>query len=311
MSTQLKILVGIIFTMLTCIPLAIVGMNDLGHDFGVVPKDQSTVMEQRAAALNGRQIEVGADLFGQYCYSCHGKRGEGLPTVAPALNRKDLFDGRREKQIGWSGSVAGFLKDTISAGRPIQSRPDLYTARMPTWSQEFSGPMRPDQIDSLVAFITNWQDQAPEVDAWPPAVVVAANGTPQPTRTPGPTPTPVPAVAGQLPICSTITAQYAGQKAPYAFNDKAVLAAGKAIFDDKCAACHGPQGKGDGVAAAALNPKPANLADANFMKQLPVDCHFFVVNEGSKGTGMPPWKSLGADQIWKVLIYERSFSGVQ
>ena len=79
MSTQLKILVGLIFTLLTCIPLATIAMNDLGHDFGLVSKDQPTGMEQRAASLQGRQIEVGADLFGQYCYSCHGKRGEGLP----------------------------------------------------------------------------------------------------------------------------------------------------------------------------------------------------------------------------------------
>jgi mono/diheme cytochrome c family protein len=308
MSTQLKIFIGLIFTLLTCVPLAAIAMNDLGHDFGAVPNNQPTGMEARAAALSGRQIEVGADLFGQYCWSCHGKRGEGLPTVAPAINRKDLFDGTREKQIGWAGSIAGFLKDTISAGRPLQSRPDLYSAKMPTWSQEYGGPMRPDQIDALVAFVMNWQDNAPEVDAWPAAVAV---GTPRPTATPGPSPTPAPAVAGLNPICQSMTPQYAGQKAPYKFDDKAVLAAGKAIFDDKCAACHGPQGKGDGVAAAALNPKPANLADKSFMNQLPVDCHFFVVNEGVKNTGMPPWKSLGADQIWKVLIYERSFAGVQ
>ena len=311
MSTQLKILIGIIFTLLTCIPLAAIATNDLGHDFGITPKDQPTGMDQRAAALAGRQIEVGADLFGTYCSPCHGTKGEGLPGVAPALNRKDLFDGTREKNVGWPGSIDGFIKDTISAGRPIQSRPDLYSAKMPTWSQEYGGPLRPDQIDALVSFLINFQDQAPEVDAWPPPAVASANGTPQPSATPGPSPTPKPTVAGLLPICQSIPSQYAGQKAPYKFDDKAVLAAGKAIFDDKCAACHGPQGKGDGPAETALNPKPANLADANFMKQLPVDCHFYIVNEGVKNTGMPPWKSLGTDQIWKVLIYERSFTGVQ
>ena len=75
MSTQLKILVGIIFTVLTCVPLAAVALNDLGHDVGAVPKTQQTGIEKRAADLNGRQIEAGADLFGQYCFSCHGKKG--------------------------------------------------------------------------------------------------------------------------------------------------------------------------------------------------------------------------------------------
>ncbi|MDE3090094.1 MAG: c-type cytochrome [Chloroflexota bacterium] len=305
MSTQLKILVGLIFTLLTCVPLAAIALNDLGHDLGAVPKTQLTEMEKRAADLNGRQIEVGADLFGQYCYSCHGKRGEGIPSLAPAINRKDLFDGRREKEIGWSSSVEGFLKDTISAGRPIQSRPDLYQAHMPTWSQEYGGPMRPDQVDALVAFVMNWQDQAPEVNAWPPP------GTPQPTATPGPTATPAPQKAGVNPTCQNIPAQYAGKKPPYAFNDSAIIAAGKQVYDDKCAACHGALGRGDGPAAAALNPKPVNFADKAYMQGMPVDCHFYRISEGVTGTGMPPWKALGEDTIWKLLIYERSFSGVQ
>ncbi|HEX7588865.1 MAG TPA: c-type cytochrome [Anaerolineae bacterium] len=305
MSTQLKILVGIIFTVLTCIPLAAVALNDLGHDVGAVPATQLTGMEKRAADLNGRQIEAGADLFGTYCYSCHGKKGEGIPQLAPAINRKDLLDGRREKQIGWSGSVEGFLKATIAGGRPVQTRPDLYAAHMPTWSQEFGGPMRPDQIDSLVAFVMNWQEQAPEIEAWGPP------GTPQPSPTPGPSPTPAPQVAGVSLLCQNIPAQYAGKKAPYQFNDPAVIAAGKQTFDDKCAACHGPGGKGDGVAAAALNPKPISFADKAVMQGIPVDCHFYRISEGVAGTGMPPWKALGDDAIWKVLIYERSFSGVQ
>ena len=305
MSTQLKILVGIIFTLLTCVPLAAVAVGDLGHDIGIVPKTQETGMDKRAADLAGRQIEVGADLFGQYCFSCHGAKGEGVPQVAPAINRKDLLDGRREKQVGWSGSVQGFLQDTISAGRPIQSRPDLYAAHMPTWSQEYGGPLRPDQIDALVAFVMNWQSTAPEVNAWPPP------GTPQPTMTPGPSPTPAPQQAGVNPTCLNIPSQYAGVKSPYQFNDAAVIAAGKQTYNDKCSACHGAQGQGDGPAAAALNPKPANFADKAFMQGLPVDCQFYRISEGVTGTGMPPWKALGADTIWKVLIYERSFSGVQ
>lgn len=307
MSTQLKILVGLIFTLLTCLPLGYIAINDLGPDLGLTPKDQPSKMEERAAALTGRQIEVGADLFGQYCYSCHGKNGEGIPQVAPAINRQDLLDGRREKLVGWSGSVSAFIKNTIAAGRPIQSRPDLYQAHMPTWSQEYGGPLRPDQIDSLVAFVGNWQATAPEVNAWPALV---ASGTPLPPPTAGPTPTPAPTKAGVNATCQNIPAQYAGKKPPYQFNDKAVIAAGKQIYDDKCAACHGAAGKGDGAAAAALNPRPVNFTDKAYMQGLPVDCHFYRISEGVQGTGMPPWKALGEDSIWKVLIYERQFSGV-
>lgn len=306
MSTQLKILVGFIFTLLTCIPLVSIAVNDLGHDLGAVPADQPTGMEIRAMSLKGREIEVGADLYGQYCFSCHGKRGEGLPAVAPAINRKDMLDGRRAKEIGWAGSAEGFIKNTIAAGRPVPSRPDLYSAKMPTWSQEYSGPMRPDQVDALVAFMMNWQTQSLEVEAWPPA------GPPRPTPTPGPSPTPRPGTAGLNPLCQNTPAQYVGKKAPYKFDDRAILMQGKKVYDDNCASCHGTGGKGDGVVAGALNPKPANLADKAFMQAMPVDCHFYLVMEGVKGTGMPPWKgTLKEDDIWKVLIYERSFSGVQ
>ena len=33
------------------------------------------------------------------------------------------------------------------------------------------------------------------------------------------------------------------------------------IFQERCAACHGPEGKGNGPASAALNPKPRNYTD--------------------------------------------------
>ena len=35
----------------------------------------------------------------------------------------------------------------------------------------------------------------------------------------------------------------------------------KQLFADRCGACHGTSGKGDGPGAAALNPKPRNYTD--------------------------------------------------
>ena len=304
MSTQLKILVGLIFTLLTCIPLAAVAINDLGMPNAPAG---SIAMEERAAGLTGRESEAGAEAFGNYCAPCHGKQGEGIPSVAPAINRKDLFDGRRAKEIGWAGTVEGFLKNTIAAGRPAQSRPDLYTVRMPTWSNQYDGPLRADQIDSLVTFLLNWSDKAPEVNAFPPA---GPPGTPRPSPPAGPSPTAAPPKQGVNATCQNVPAPYAGKKSPVAANNAAALAEGKKTYDEKCAACHGTGGQGNGPAAGSLNPKPANFTDKAYMEGMPVDCHFFRISEGVQGTGMPPWKSLGEDAIWKLLIYERSFSGI-
>jgi cytochrome c553 len=44
--------------------------------------------------------------------------------------------------------------------------------------------------------------------------------------------------------------------------------AGKAKYDANCVGCHGATGKGDGAAAAALNPKPGDMTDGKAMKAL-------------------------------------------
>ena len=44
--------------------------------------------------------------------------------------------------------------------------------------------------------------------------------------------------------------------------------AGKAKYDANCIGCHGASGKGDGVAAAALNPKPQDHTDGKAMNAL-------------------------------------------
>ena len=48
----------------------------------------------------------------------------------------------------------------IAAGRPVPSVGTNYPQRMPTWSDENGGPLRSDQIESLVAFIMNWEQVA-------------------------------------------------------------------------------------------------------------------------------------------------------
>ena len=45
----------------------------------------------------------------------------------------------------------------------------------------------------------------------------------------------------------------------------------KEVYTQRCASCHGADGKGTGVAAAALNPKPRNYADAAWQKSVTDD----------------------------------------
>jgi mono/diheme cytochrome c family protein len=49
--------------------------------------------------------------------------------------------------------------------------------------------------------------------------------------------------------------------------NEASVAAGKAVYMKNCMSCHGATGKGDGVAAVALETKPRDLSDPKIAAQ--------------------------------------------
>lgn len=124
---------------------------------GYVAVTEQDRMASFTQAYDARQVEVGAALYENNCISCHGNKGQGIEGVAPALNAPDLFNGTRLKEIGWTGTTDDYIRGAIASGRPRPSNAfATYPNRMPTWSQQYGGPMRPDQVDSLVSFIMNW-----------------------------------------------------------------------------------------------------------------------------------------------------------
>jgi mono/diheme cytochrome c family protein len=111
-------------------------------------------METSSKEFEGRAIQRGATIFQSNCVPCHGARGEGIPGVAPALNAPDLFDGTRLAERGWTGTLEDYVKLTVAAGRPAKSAD--WPNPMPTWSQDFGGPLRPDQVSDVTQFVLNW-----------------------------------------------------------------------------------------------------------------------------------------------------------
>ena len=83
--------------------------------------------------------------------------------------------------------------------------------------------------------------------------------------------------------------------------------AGKAVFQQNCAICHGATGQGDGAAAAGLNPKPANFSRraSTEEKQLRV-----VTNGGASEKLSPQMPAFGevlsAQQLRDVIAFVRS-----
>jgi len=74
-----------------------------------------------------------------------------------------------------------------------------------------------------------------------------------------------------------------------------------------CSPCHGTSGRGDGPAAAALNPKPANYTT----KAISAESDGALFWKLSEGRGaMVPFKSTYSEkQRWELITYIRTLQG--
>jgi mono/diheme cytochrome c family protein len=89
--------------------------------------------------------------------------------------------------------------------------------------------------------------------------------------------------------------------------------AGKAKYESLCAGCHGKTGKGDGPAAASLNPKPQDHSDGKVMNSLSDQYLTDIIKNGGaavkKSPLMPAWgKTLKDQEISDVTVYIRSLA---
>ena len=77
----------------------------------------------------------------------------------------------------------------------------------------------------------------------------------------------------------------------------------KKSVETNCVSCHGASGKGDGPAAAALQPKPADWTSAKIAKE--TDGELFWKISNGRGP-MPPWKHLPDQERWEIVNYIRT-----
>jgi len=89
--------------------------------------------------------------------------------------------------------------------------------------------------------------------------------------------------------------------------------AGKVKYDANCIGCHGAAGKGDGAAAAALNPKPQDHTDGKAMNALTDKYLFDIIKQGGKAMQKAPFmpaanKTLTDQDISDMVAYIRSLA---
>lgn len=86
------------------------------------------------------------------------------------------------------------------------------------------------------------------------------------------------------------------------------IAKGKEIYLSQCMVCHGAEGKGDGPAGAALNPKPRDFTSGLWKEGGAPAQVFKTVSDGMAGTPMPPFNSLAVTDRWALVHFVRSLS---
>jgi mono/diheme cytochrome c family protein len=82
---------------------------------------------------------------------------------------------------------------------------------------------------------------------------------------------------------------------------------GQALYQERCLPCHGPAGLGDGPAALALVPRPANL-QVHMLPGVHTDQQIFAwISDGYPNSAMPAFgELLSEEERWHVLNYIRT-----
>ncbi|MCU0684099.1 MAG: c-type cytochrome [Polyangiaceae bacterium] len=80
--------------------------------------------------------------------------------------------------------------------------------------------------------------------------------------------------------------------------------AAKEVFDTRCAACHGANGKGDGPGAAALNPKPRDYSDKQWQSAVTDDQIRKTILLGGAAVGKSPIMPASPDLDAKPEVVE-------
>lgn len=168
---RLQIALGVILTLIGLLVVAWIGVNEEQR------------LDTATAQWQARRIETGAELYEINCAICHGEDAQGIQGLAPPLNDRQMLEERLE-EVGWAGSLHGYLMKTIAGGRIVSTRPDQYVGNMPdgdmampAWSTEFGGPLSQYEIENIAMFLENFTEfseeqlamkEAAEEEAAPP-----------------------------------------------------------------------------------------------------------------------------------------------
>jgi cytochrome c peroxidase len=228
------------------------------------------------AAFEAADPTRGEQVYREYCAQCHGLSGEGDGPGAAGLDPRPAAHARmamHQLPMDYLYSVVFFGGKEVGKSRS-----------MPDWGMTLDE----QQIADVLAYMR----ATFQAEAAPSGAAVGACPQPRATRE-----APVEMLALENPLEASPDQLEAGQKL---FHETAVPMA--------CRFCHGDLGNGQGPMAAGLDPPPRNFTCAETMQSLADGQLFWIIRNGSVGTGMMAYPTLTDEQIWQLVLYLRSLA---
>jgi mono/diheme cytochrome c family protein len=227
-------------------------------------------------------VDRGKVIYKEYCMQCHGATGKGDGPAASGLEPKPAI----HANMAFDKLPMDYLYNVVNHGGRAVGK----STSMPYWGLTIGQ----QGVADVIAYLkTTFKGAAQVADA--PAKTGGPSGVcPQPRKT---------------------------QQAPDEFFAKTNplpastehIQAGKKLFMETakplaCMNCHGTRGNGAGPLGAGLIPPPRNFTCGATMKDIPDGQLFWIIKNGSPGTGMMSFAGMPDDEVWQVIQYIRSLA---
>ena len=227
-------------------------------------------------------VERGKVIYKEYCSQCHGATGHGDGPAASGLEPKPAV----HANMAFDKLPMEYLYNVVNHGGRAVGK----STSMPYWGLTIGQ----QGVADVIAYLKATFKGGAEVAAAAPAAGGPSGVCPQPRKT---------------------------QQAPAEFLEKVNplpasaehVQAGKKLFMETarplaCMNCHGAQGNGAGALGAGLIPPPRNFTCGATMRDIPDGQLFWIIKNGSPGTGMMPFSGLPDDEVWQLIQYVRGLA---
>ena len=226
-------------------------------------------------------VERGAVVYKEYCSQCHGAEGKGDGPAASGLSPKPAV----HANIPFEKLPMEYLYNVINHGGRSVGK----STSMPYWGLTIGQQGVADVIAYLKATFKGGVEVTKVTPGDGPSGVC-----PQPRKT------------RQAP------GKFRKMENPLPQNT-ANVKAGETLFQLTatplaCMNCHGAKGDGQGPMGAALDPRPRNFTCGETMKDISDGQLFWIIKNGSTGTGMMAFSGMPDNKIWQLIQYIRTLA---